>query len=207
MYSIDVTNLVETLTTQGMVVGLCMALAGLVFMLMGVRISQALIAASYGFIGFVFGLILPIDGWAQLVIALLCATSLAIASTYVMRCSVAVLSGGWAGFLALQVLARMGLQGEVLLAISVMTCLGVVSLSLIMFEEIIAFVTSLEGALLLLGALMIFFSENPTLWAHVRGLLMTSPFFGPFLIVAGTVTGYYLQVAELRHKHTGGATL
>jgi len=207
MYSIDISYLMETLTTQGMVVGLCMALAGLVFLLMGVRISQALIAASFGFIGFVFGLILPIDGWAQLLVSILCAIGLALASTYVMRCSVAVLSGGWTAFLALQILARMGIHGEVLLALSVMIFLGVVSLSLIMYEEIIAFVTSLEGALLLIGALIIFFSENPTLWSHVRGLLMTSPFFGPFLIIAGTVTGYYLQVAELRHKHTGGATL
>jgi hypothetical protein len=68
---------------------------------------------------------------------------------------------------------------------------------------VIALVTSLEGTLLFLGGLIILMNQSPVLWCHLRSLFVSNSVFAPFLVVSGTVVGYYTQLGELQKKHSG----
>ncbi len=51
--------------------------------------------------------------------------------------------------------------------------------------------------------LIILMNQSPVFWCHMRSLLVGNPVFAPFLVLSGTVIGYYTQIAELQKKHSG----
>jgi hypothetical protein len=204
MYEISVGTLVENLSNQGMIVGLFLAGAGLAFMLLGIRIFRALVVVSFGVIGFLLGIGLPLsEELARLGCGLVAATGLAMAAAWAMKPAVAFLAGGWSGFIVMGLMYKVGATDQVAYVLGIFAFIVAISLAYIAFHEIVAFVTSLEGSFLCVGALIVFFSQSPTLWAHLRTMLVNTPTFGAFLILAGTVTGFYLQLADLRNKDMG----
>lgn len=195
--------MLEELSNQDMVLGVFLAGLGIVFMLMGVRMFKGLLAISFGVIGFVLGGSLPGTDIARLSYGLIAAISLAMLSVALTRFALCLLAGGWAGLVALTMAARVGLSDQTCLILAGAAALVAVSLTFIMFYEMVAFTTSLEGALLFSGGLMVFLAQSPTVWVHIRGMLIENLIFGPFLILAGTFTGFYLQLTEIRRKDTG----
>ncbi len=203
MKLVNLQVLVEELVNQELVVGLFLAVAGLVFMLLGTRVYRGLTALTYGVIGFVLGAGLPLPPVLQLACGFLGALGLAILCTFVVKPCVMLLAGGWATFGALLILDRFGVSLQVTLFGAVAAFAIAISLSIIMHHETVAFVTSLQGALLCIGGLINLVSQTPSVWIHLKSLLLSNPVFGPFLIVAGTITGLCLQLSDLRHKDTG----
>ena len=193
----------NTLERQDLVLGLFLLGAGLVFLLLGLRVFKAVVMISFGVIGFVLGASLPGPEALQLVCALLGAVGLALASTLRLRVSVAVLAGAWSGVMVMGLLQRFGVDDSLTLVFGIVALVVTVSLSLILYQEVIAYVTSLEGAILFLSGLIVFLSQSRSVWGHIRGLLTDNLVFAPFLMIAGTVTGFYFQLGELRQKHTG----
>jgi len=193
----------NTLERQDLVLGLFLLGIGLVFLLLGLRVFKALIMISFGVIGFVLGASLPSAEGLRLVCALLAAVGLALASTISLRVSVAVLAGAWSGVLAMGLLLWLGVGEPLTLLFGIAALVLAVALSLIMYQEVIAYVTSLEGALLFLSGLIVFLSQSRPLWGHIRGLLTDNLIFAPFLMLAGTVTGFVFQLGDLRQKQTG----
>ncbi len=78
-----------------------------------------------------------------------------------------------------------------------------VSITFVMYEQMIALVTSLEGAFLFVGGLVICLSHHQFLWQYFRSMLVDSLILGPFFIFAGTLIGFCYQVTELCQKETG----
>jgi len=89
------------------------------------------------------------------------------------------------------------------LAIAGLAFVGAASMSLIMCHEVTAFVLSFEGSLLLIAGLVIFMNREPVLWIHIREMMVGNPIFAPFVLMAGAVTGFYWQTAELRQRDAG----
>ncbi len=205
MFDLNLPSLMEDVARQGLVVGLVLAGAGLVFIMLGSRIFKALICISFGVVGFFIGASMPVSGPAQLGLGMLAAAGLSAASVFFTKFAVAVLAGGWVSVMVQGLVYRLGINEHVSLALTVFAFAGAVSLSFIMYHEIIAFVTSLEGSVLCLGALIIFFSQSSLMWSHFRALLLNNPVFGPFLILVGTVTGFYLQLADQRAKESSAS--
>jgi hypothetical protein len=204
MFPMDMRSIMESLATQDLVVGLVLAGAGLVFVILGVRIYQALVAITFGTLGFFIGANLPIDGPFQLLAGIIAATSFGLIGGKFARVGVAILGGGWSAMIAAALLRYFHVDEHVVMALAVLAFGATLSLTFVMFTEITAFVTSLEGAMLLTAAIIVCISGSPSYWAHVRGLL-TESFFGPFLVLSGTVTGYYLQMADWRQKGAGAS--
>ncbi len=203
MFDVSLRSILEGLASQHLITGLVLAGAGLVFMLLGGRIYKGLVAISFGAFGFLIGLQLPVPSYLQILLGAVAGIGLAVASANVLKISVALLGGFWAGFAAYQLLEPFGVTEQVRYLLAGFAFAGAVALSFILFQEIVAFVTSLEGSLLFSAALVIFFSQNITVWSHIRAMMLESRFFLPFMIVAGTVTGYYLQITDVRHKDSG----
>ena len=196
-------DLVRLVERQELLLGLFLAGGGLIFIILGIRIFNVLVAISFGVVGFVLGMSLPVSEWTQWVCAFLAAAGLAVASTFVMKLSVAVLAGGWSGCVVLGLATRFGAGEPVALIMGGLALAMTIALAFVMYEQIIALVTSIEGSFLFLGGLVVFFSHSPYMWHHFRPMLTDNPIFAPFLLLAGTVTGFYLQLTEIRQQKSG----
>ena len=204
MITLNVPFIVDELARQEIVVGGFLLATGLLFMLMGLRLSRMLVALSYGVIGFVLGCSVPAPDEARIAAGMITALGLAGASVCVMRPAVAVLAGSWAGFVTFLLVSRLAaVDDPIALAVGGVVFLAAASITYVMLQEIIALVTSLEGTLLFLGGLIILMNQSPVFWTHMRNLLVSNAVFGPFLVLAGTVIGYYTQVAEQQKKSAG----
>jgi hypothetical protein len=173
-------------------------------MLMGGRMFRALVAISFGVVGFVIGGLLPVSDLFQIVSSFVLAVGLAIASGFMIKGAVALLAGGWSALAIIGFRAKIGVSNDkVMLLLGGVALAITISLTFIMYREIIAFVTSFEGAILLVSGTIIFCSRAPSLWRSIRELLLDTPIFAPFLLLAVTMTGFYLQLSDLRQKDSG----
>jgi len=195
--------MLDELASQDLVLGLFLIGAGLVFMIMGIRMSRILITLSFGVIGFVLAGCLSKIETTQILYGLLGSVILAGLSTLRIKASVAVLTGIWIALAAFVIGSHLRLTDQTALFFAATIGCVAASLAFILYNETIAFVTSLEGSMLFAGGLIVFFSHSSVVWDHIRSMMTDNPIFLPFMIVAGTVTGFYLQLTELRQKETG----
>ena len=56
---------------------------------------------------------------------------------------------------------------------------------------------------LFLSGLVIFLSHHSGVWGLFRALMLDTPFFMGFIVLSGTVIGFYLQIAEMQKKQAG----
>jgi hypothetical protein len=203
MAEFDLHGLIENLAHQELVVGLFLFGSGLVFMLLGIRIFRALLAVSFGVIGFVLGATIAVEGWASLGAGLAGAVCLAVLSLYVIKPATSLLAGGWAAIMVIRFVDGFGFSQNISMLVGLFAFAGAVALTFVIFDEMVAAVTSFQGTMLLLGGLVVFISQNPLLWAHIRVLAMSTPIFGPFLLFAGTLAGICLQLTDQRQKESG----
>ena len=203
MNFISLQEMISALEMQNAILGLFLLGAGLAFLLMGFRIFKVLVAISFAVVGFVLAASLSQSAAGQVAGGLVGAVVLAFVSTLAVKLSVALLTGGWSAVAVMALVCRMGLSGTPALVLGGVSLIVAVSLTFIMFEEIIATVTSFEGTLLFLAGLVVVMSQSPALWRLTRSLLTDNLLFLPFLVLAGTVTGCCFQLAELREKRSG----
>jgi hypothetical protein len=203
---INLAGIFDVLATQEMLLGLFLTGAGLVFMLFGFRVSNALVAISFGVLGFVLCASLPLPEDARLAACFVGALGLGAASTFFVRLSVALLTGFWASYAMLLAIGAWEIpQSAVLIIVGVSFLCGA-SMILVAYRETIAFILSLEGTALLIGGMVIFASQTYSLAGHLRHLLVGNPVFAPFVLMAGTITGFYWQLSELRQRDAGVAS-
>ncbi len=203
MPSIRLTSLLDVLAGQELVLGMFLAGAGLAFLMLGARMTRVITALSFGVGGFVAGSMMLASPEMQVVGGMLIALALAALAVTAVKVGVGVLSGLWVGGVAMAVAGQLGLEDQFVWIFGLLGFAAAVSVAFVLFRETVAFVSSLEGTFLFLGGLIIFASQSPALWGHFRDMLIRNPVFGPFIILAGTVTGFYLQMAEIQKKQAG----
>lgn len=203
MIPLSLPSILDELAHQDLVVGTFLLGTGLMFMIVGVRLSRLLVALSFGVVGFVLGGSIETTDLMRLGLGIVIGVGLSLASLVVVRPGVAVLAGLWFSVLALVVMDELGAEERFALGVALLAFGAAVAMTFITFQEMIAFVTSLEGTFLCIGGLVVFLNQSPGLWTHVRSLMVTNPIFSPFLLLAGTTTGFYLQLAELQKKRVG----
>lgn len=203
MFSINLSSVVDELARLEPLVGLFLLAVGLLFMLMGLRLSPMIIAMSFGVVGFLVGASLPGTNEVRVMLGMLLAIVLGGASLWARRVAVSVLAGLWFALVGVLMAGYMDFEPQIaLVAAAILFACGV-SFAVVMSSEITAMVTSLEGTLLFIGGLIVIANQVPTLWAHLRSMLVTAPILGLFAILSGTVVGYYSQIAELQKKRAG----
>jgi hypothetical protein len=97
----------------------------------------------------------------------------------------------------------LGLSETTGIVLGALVACTAISLTFITYHEVIAFTTSLEGSLLFMAGLLVFFSQSQGVWIPIRGILVQNIAFGPLMVLAGTFIGFYLQLAELRTRNSG----
>ncbi|MBI4581138.1 MAG: hypothetical protein HY718_15650, partial [Planctomycetes bacterium] len=139
----------------------------------------------------------------RIALGMVVALALAIPSLWATRPAVAVLSGMWAALATILLLDRLGVDDQVTLVAAAVIFAGAASMVFVSMKEMVAVVTSLEGTLLFLAGLIVLVNQNPLVWAHMRNMLVRNPIFAPFLVLSGTIIGFYLQIAEFQKKQAG----
>jgi hypothetical protein len=203
MLPFTLSSVVDEVARQESLVGVFLGVMGLVFIIMGIRMSRLLVALSFGVVGFVLGACLAGPTPSRVALGLVAGVTLCGVSLCTKRPAVAVLAGLWAAMVAMVFLDQLRAGTEVTLLAAAAVFIGAASLAFVSFSEMTALVTSLEGTLLFLGGLMILCNQQSSIWSHLRDLLVSNPIFAPFLLIAGTVAGFYTQMAELQKKQTG----
>jgi hypothetical protein len=204
MVGFNLQHALDVLANQQLLLGFFLLSAGLVFMIFGVRVSRPLVAVSFGVLGFVLCFFLPIAEDLKLGLAFMGAIGLGAASTCFIRAALTILAGAWAACATLLVVVALAdLPMEAVLMIGTIAFVCAASLALIMYQEVTAFVLSLEGSLLFIAGLVILANQNQILWKHIRDMLIDNPVFAPFALLAGAMTGFYWQSAELRQRDAG----
>lgn len=189
---------------QEVAVGVLLLGAGLVFMILGVKLYKSLIPISFAGVGLAIGVNVPVSGEvAQWACGIILAAALGIGSSYVNKLAVALLAGGWTGVFAASLAVTFGLQQRISLGIGLVFLLAVASLAMPLYQQVIAYVTSLQGSMLTIGGLIAVLHTFPTFWAGLRTIVVDNSFVAPFFIVSLTVMGFYLQSAETRQIESG----
>lgn len=193
----------QQLQGYDLLLGLFLLGTGLVFMVLGNRIFKSLIAISFGIVGFVFGCSLPVDIVLQLAAGIVGAMVLAVASIYLAKLAVAALAGGWTALVVAAMALQVQVNNELTLVLAALAFAAVASLTFVLYQETIAAVLSFEGTLMFLSGLVIVLSQYSGVWGYFRALMLETPFFLGFILLSGTVIGFYLQVAEMQKKQAG----
>lgn len=201
--AINLPIMIDELARQEALVGGFLLAVGLTFMLMGVRLSRMVVALSYGVIGFVLGGSVPGPDEARIAAGMIVALGLGFAGLWLTRPAVAVLAGFWAAVAAFLLAGNLAADTQIALAAAAVIFVGAASLAFVVHKEVIALVTSLEGTLLFIGGLVIVLNQSPVLWCHMRSLFVSNTVFAPFLVMSGTVIGFYTQIAEHEKKQAG----
>ncbi len=201
--NINWSNLFTDLSRQEFILGLFFLAVGLVFLLWGLRIYRILVVISLMAIGVLVVLQTPLSTLVRILLAVPIALLLCVVGWRLAKVSVAVLTSVWAAFVIFTILEAFDVRAEISLVLSLVAVGVVISLIFILFEQIIALVTSFEGALLCVIGLVNLAGQSPRLWELLQPMLLENLFFTPFLVVAITFTGFYFQMAELTRKKTG----
>lgn len=197
----------DWIRVQPPTIGLFLALAGGLFMFLGLRISRVAILLT----GALFGLV----GWMVLTNMVKLEAGLSIAalgglvillaglSQLSLRISTAVFGGVMAALAAGSLVSWARLSTDLAIIVAIVTAISVAATTFVLFEHVIIFLTSFEGALLFVGGVAIMLNASGSLFSEFRDASLTNPFFIPLTLIAPTVIGFCLQLASFREKDAG----
>ncbi|MBN1489692.1 MAG: hypothetical protein JXA69_07225 [Phycisphaerae bacterium] len=191
------------ISSQDPGIGMVLVGAGLTFFLCGWRLPRFLLGLSLSIVGLFLAVLLA-QGVLDGVVLAVCGTALCVfLAVRVTRVAMAIMAGGWGGLLAIWLLTRVNADpGLTLIAGGVVAAI-VAAVSLSSFRPGVAFVTSVEGTILILIGSLIVLSSHASMWPYIREAIGKNPVFLPFCLLAGTISGYYLQIAEVQEKESG----
>ncbi len=198
---------VDWIAGQDPGLGVLLITAGILFLMYGWRLSRFMVAFSTAImLAGVTGFFAP-RGW-QAVAAVLAAAVLggAVGARWV-RIGIALSAGGWSAALLLGAMLRGGTGTGPMTIGCIIAFVAVASMSFAAMRPCVAYVTSVQGTVLFVAGSMILCARFTSWWGVVRDAVQHNPIFLPFCILAGTVIGYYVQLAEMQEKETGMAVM
>lgn len=201
----------EWMAEQPAFLGVLMAVAGALCLFYGWQISRIALAFSGALLGVVTASVVhettPIDTSILVVIAIVLTLGLGALAAAAPRIGASVL-GGVLAFVATAALTSwVGLSYSISVVAGVVAALAVAPLAFAMFEHVVIFVTSFEGALLLVAGIAIMLNAQGHLFSSFRDVSLKNPVFVPLTLIAPTVIGFCLQLSgyyERSGKPTSG---
>jgi hypothetical protein len=184
--------------------GLLLVGGGLILLVYGWRLRRFMIAVSLTVMGGVLaGCLGPDGGIASLAVPAGGALVAGLVGFRTTRLAVALAAGGWASTLMLACMVRLGAASEPTIIMVAIVFVAVAALACAAIPPSVAFVTSVEGTILVLAGAMILLADCSSWWSAIRDAVEGNPIFLPFILIAGSVTGYYVQLTDMQEKDTG----
>ena len=198
------------LVVQDATLGIAMALAGVILMGFGRRMSSLLVTANYAALGAGVGWF--IGGWLQMPplvwLGFVGMTGwLAGRACWRSYRGFGVAGVAIVGTLAVGVLASLcGTDTRLIPYVQLITFIGIIALGSVMVDEAIMFLTSAEGGFVFLSGAMIVVYSDATLFRHFWDLMSHDRIFLVFSVVCLTLTGFFLQLAERQQEPHHGSS-
>jgi hypothetical protein len=206
MQWVSLTELLGMAERHELAIGFVLAGAGLIYMILGARAARLFTVISYVVLGMVVGSWLPVETVWQWAAGILAAVGLGWFSRSFHQLSVGLLAGAWAGWCVVNATFYVELPGPVAWSLGGAVFAGTISLAYVSLREVTAAVLSFQGAMSLLAGLLILISAHVQLWRYLNVIFVKYPPYLAFLLLAGTMIGFYVQIAEERREEYGSAT-
>jgi hypothetical protein len=185
--------------------GILLITAGIIFIVYGWRLSHLMIVLSTGGVGAIVALIAT-ESWVTALVCALIGLALGVVCVIkAMRYAVAILTGLWSAYLIGAMFVRFGAADNLVYLIALILFVSVASVTLTSIRPAVAFITSVQGTILLLMGALIILSSTSTWYGFLQSALADNPIFLPFLLLAGIVSGYYFQLADIQERDSGMA--
>lgn len=187
--------------------GLLLMIGGTICLIYGWRLSRFMVAFSLAILAAAAVAFSVPRGWHGIASALAAAVLGAVVGVRWTRLAVALSAGGWSAALIAGAMLRGDAGTGAIMTGSIIAFAAVASMAFAAMRPCVAYVTSVEGTLLFVGGGMIVCANLTTWWGVIRDAVHNNPIFLPFCILAGTVIGYYVQLAAMQEKETGIAVM
>ncbi len=198
-----VTEWIAWIQSGESLMGLPLAAAGVVLMVLGWRVWKISLAVTFGLVGYGVCNALVKAGDDQLFYAIGSGVMLMVLSGVFADYAVAA-AGGLIGATVFRgVLGGFGLHGSALWVGLGLAFVGFTALSCINRRKVATVITSFQGAVLLVAGMAALVSKQPELAAFFRGSADGSKIFLPFIVLVPTVVGSFLQAADIRKTEAG----
>ncbi len=199
----DLRRVLGWLSEQDPGLGTLLIGAGLVFLILGWRMSRFMVAVSLAvMLAAVAGYATAPGPWV--IPALLSGAAVGAAmGAGLPTLSTALVSGGWAAALILGAMMRSQAGSGATMIACAVAFLAVGSMAFAAKRPCVAFVTSVQGTVLFVFGSLVLVARLTNWWGFVRDAVENNPIFLPFCLLAGTVIGYYIQLAAIQEKETG----
>lgn len=197
----------EWLRAQPPTVGLVLAIAGGLFMFLGLRISRVAILLTGALFGLVAWMVttnvFKIETGMSVALLVGLIVVLAGLSQISVRVSAGVSGGVLAALATGTLISWAHLPTDLAIIVAVVAAISVAATAFVMYEHVLIFMTSFEGSLLFVGGIAIMLNASGSLFSEFREASLTNPFFIPLTLIAPTVIGFCLQLASFREKDAG----
>ena len=187
--------------------GLPMIIVGLALMLGGWRMGRVCVVLTLAAIGGGVGLYVAAELGIPLVIAFVGAVLMGAVSLVFRRHAVALLGGLLGTAVFWHVFAPLGLQGWPLWIALVLTFSCVAAISTSSQHWVVIVITSFEGAALLVSGLVPILASLPGLIRFLESTSRSSAVFLPFALLAPTLIGCFLQLADSKRHGSESPTV
>ncbi len=181
-------------------IGLPLGVAGVMLLFGGWRIWKGAVVLSFGLLGALVGIAIGGDRQQEMLygaIGFLVAGGLSMPPVfYAVGVLGGIIGAGMVNYFA----AQAGLVGAVLWIATAIGAITAGALSFINLRQVIIVITSFEGAVLVLSAIVALLSLERGLHGFFNQMAFESAIFIPFVMLVPTVCGVLLQSADAKQK-------
>lgn len=200
---LQVQEILDWLAGLDLGVGLLLGFAGMIFLVYGWRIPRFLMAISFPFVFAGVGIMLELALPILFVLFIVGAFGGSLLAIKANRFAIALLAGVWAATLIIGGFLRIDATEGVILVAALLGFSSVTAMAVTSPGTSVAFVSSVEGSLLVIGGIVVVIATSTSWYQYVQDAFINNPIFLPFLILVGIATGYYLQIAAIQENKSG----
>ena len=177
-------------------VGVPLVVAGLLLMGFGWRLQKLCLVLSFGLIGWVTGCVIADVSGSPALLAPVGSLGLGFVGFRWPNHAVSLLGGIAGSFLMMKLLAAVGLEGAAWWVACVMTLAVLTGVSAINRHLVVVFVTSIEGAVLLVSGMTVLCMFSPRLYGEASNMVAGSAAMALFLFLVPAAMSAFYQISE-----------
>lgn len=185
-------------------IGVIMIAAGLALIFVGNRVYKPAVALTYGLAGYLIAVQYFQSDPNRVVISLGAALVAATIAFYVSKHAFAAMSGIAGAFLVMNFMMDLRVPVAAAWILGAAVFISLSAMTYVYWMQIVALVTSLEGAFLIIGSISTIGAISPSLLRNFQQLNRHTWFFLPFAITVPTLIGFFLQTAVMQKRASGG---
>ncbi len=184
-------------------VGLPLVVAGLLLMGFGWRLWKFCVVLSFGLIGWAVGVVISDASGSPDLLAPVGLFALGFVGFRWPNQAVSLLGGIAGSFLVMNLLGVAALLDGAAWWVACIVALAVFTgVSVINRHLVVVFVTSIEGAMLLVSGMTLLCRFSPAIYGEARGLVSGSALVASFLLLVPAAVSVFYQISESNRSGT-----